>query len=320
LKVPEGYFGDMSFTAHWVLPIRTLTHPITNISVSGRIHGEAELMTTDLTSGHGDDCQVCKAIEQLMNDDDCLFLKLWDISLSKEYSGKLTISIPVSPQCNGREITILHCANGTLKTYTATAVNGRVVFEAESLSPFAMFAEDYDLPAVITGAVTEVSDTGAKLSGSVTSDGGATVTERGFVYGTAPDPEIDGEGVTKITAGSGMGDFTANLEGLEPDTEYYVRAYAVNSKSTAYGGIVSFRTEEESMEEGNGGEDNRDDVSDENGEEEGVEEEEDKGSDGDTKTGDSGLPRVWWLLFTVAAAGITVLIVSKNEKKACKSY
>ncbi len=96
------------------------------------------------------------------------------------------------------------------------------------------------MPTVVTGAVTDVTASCATLNGDITSDGGATVTERGFVYGKTTDLAIDGAGVTDIAAGRGMGSFTATLNNLEKNSIYYVRAYAVNSQGTAYGTAVSF--------------------------------------------------------------------------------
>ncbi len=95
-------------------------------------------------------------------------------------------------------------------------------------------------PTVQTDAITAITDTGALLSGNVSSEGSSSVTERGFVYDTSSDPDI-GSGI-KITAGSGTGVFFAVLSGLAADTTYHVRAYAANSEGTAYGANVSFTT------------------------------------------------------------------------------
>lgn len=95
-------------------------------------------------------------------------------------------------------------------------------------------------PAVQTNSTTEITQSGAKLSGRVTADGGKPVTERGFVYGSAENPTV--ETSTKITAGSGTGDFTATLSGLTAGARYYVRAYAVNENGTGYGANESFYT------------------------------------------------------------------------------
>ena len=98
------------------------------------------------------------------------------------------------------------------------------------------------LPTVVTKSVSNITESGASLSGSVTSDGGATVTERGFVYSQNKNPSVGGSGVVKITSGKGTGSFTALAEGLEADTTYHVRAYAVNSVGTSYGEDISFTT------------------------------------------------------------------------------
>ena len=102
--------------------------------------------------------------------------------------------------------------------------------------------DDGDPPTVFTGPVTGITVSGATLSGRVTSSGGATVTERGFVYGTSANPVIGGSDVAKVTTDDGLGEFTAEITGLVPDITYYVRAYAINREGVAYGANVSFTT------------------------------------------------------------------------------
>ena len=204
------------------------------------------------------------------------------------------MTIPVGAQYNGQTVTILHCAGETLQTYTATVAGGKAVFSVTSLSPFAVFAEispapDYDPPTVVITSVTAVSATGAKLNGSVVADGGAAVTERGFVYGTVTNPAIGDTGVTKVKAGSGTGSLTATLTELEPDTTYYVRAYATNSEGTAYGAVIRFMTDEDDL----------DDI---------------------PKTGDNSSPWVWWLLCGTSAAGIVTLVVLSKPKKGYRTF
>ena len=97
----------------------------------------------------------------------------------------------------------------------------------------------YGLPTVTTSAATNVSYTTATCGGNVTADGGQTVTERGICYSTSQNPTTSN---TKITKGNGTGAFTCNITGLTAGTKYYVRAYAKNSKGTAYGNQVTFTT------------------------------------------------------------------------------
>ncbi|MBR4218052.1 MAG: T9SS type A sorting domain-containing protein [Bacteroidales bacterium] len=95
------------------------------------------------------------------------------------------------------------------------------------------------VPTVTTGSVSNVTSTTAKCRGTVTSDGGAAVTECGICWDTNADPTISGN---HIAASNTYGTFTINVTGLTPGTTYYVRAYATNSEGTAYGSTETFTT------------------------------------------------------------------------------
>ena len=84
-----------------------------------------------------------------------------------------------------------------------------------------------------------MNPTSATVSGTVTADGGAEVTARGFCWGTTSGPTIAG---SHTTDGSGTGTFTGTLTGLTPNTTYYVRTYAINSVGTSYGNEITFTT------------------------------------------------------------------------------
>lgn len=100
-------------------------------------------------------------------------------------------------------------------------------------------SQNVSAPTVTTGTVTNVTPTSAKCSGNVTSDGGATVTERGVCWSTSHNPTTSN---SHAYGGTGTGNFTCDLTGLSPGTIYYVRAYAKNSQGTSYGSEVSFST------------------------------------------------------------------------------
>ncbi|MFA9212714.1 MAG: gliding motility-associated C-terminal domain-containing protein [Candidatus Methylacidiphilales bacterium] len=85
---------------------------------------------------------------------------------------------------------------------------------------------------VITSNVTAISNTSATLAGNVVSDGNATVTERGIVLATSVNPTTSN---TKVTIGSGLGNFSQNITALTPNTVYHYRAYAINNVGTGYG-------------------------------------------------------------------------------------
>ena len=98
------------------------------------------------------------------------------------------------------------------------------------------------LPTVVTAEVTEITTTSAKSGGEVTDDGGAEVTERGICWSTNENPTLNDNHIAK---GTGMGAFTAMMNGLESNTIYHVRAYAINEAGTAYGLDREFVTDDE---------------------------------------------------------------------------
>jgi uncharacterized protein (TIGR02145 family) len=99
------------------------------------------------------------------------------------------------------------------------------------------------VPVLTTAAVSGVTDTTAECGGTITSDGGATVTARGVCWSTDSTPTITD---SKTTDSSGVGSFISSITGLIANTPYYVRAYAANSAGTGYGNVDSFTTAEES--------------------------------------------------------------------------
>ncbi len=97
------------------------------------------------------------------------------------------------------------------------------------------------LATVTTTATSGTTSTTITSGGNITNDGGATISQKGVCWSTNHNPTILD---TKTTDGTGVGTFTSNITGLTPNTIYYIRAYATNSKGTAYGNEVSTTTEE----------------------------------------------------------------------------
>ena len=95
-------------------------------------------------------------------------------------------------------------------------------------------------PTVTTNAINNITPISASCGGNVISDGGANVTTVGICWNTSQNPTIaDNQSGLGF---SGTGSFTRNVTDLDPNTTYYVRAYATNSAGTAYGDQVSFTT------------------------------------------------------------------------------
>ncbi|MBN2350005.1 MAG: hypothetical protein JXJ22_14290 [Bacteroidales bacterium] len=96
-----------------------------------------------------------------------------------------------------------------------------------------------NVPELSTAGVNNIDVITAGGGGTVISDEGAPVTARGVCWSTGPYPTIDNN---KTSDGNGTGSFTSFITGLEPNTLYYVRAYATNKEGTNYGEPVSFTT------------------------------------------------------------------------------
>lgn len=95
------------------------------------------------------------------------------------------------------------------------------------------------LPIVTTIVITNIDATSSTTGGKISSDGGASITARGIVWGISQNPTTAD---SKTTNGIGIGSFNSSITSLTVNTTYYVRAYATNSVGTAYGNQVSFKT------------------------------------------------------------------------------
>jgi len=96
------------------------------------------------------------------------------------------------------------------------------------------------VPILTTSNASSVNQTTSVNGGSISSDGGATVTARGICWSsTNTNPTITD---SKSSNGSGTGSFSYTIKGLTPSSSVYVRAYATNKKGTAYGNAISFTT------------------------------------------------------------------------------
>ena len=92
---------------------------------------------------------------------------------------------------------------------------------------------------VATATPTVITATSAVVGGMVMLPEGSHVFLRGVCWGTDLDPDIDG---SHTSDGMGIGSFNDTLEGLNMNTTYYVRAYAVSEYGLAYGNVMTFTT------------------------------------------------------------------------------
>jgi hypothetical protein len=93
-------------------------------------------------------------------------------------------------------------------------------------------------PTVSTNSATSVTYNSMVANGNVTSDGGGTITSRGFYFGTSSTYTSN----TKYTVSGTTGSFSRSFTGLSQSTTYYITAFAVNSAGESVGATQSAAT------------------------------------------------------------------------------
>jgi hypothetical protein len=97
------------------------------------------------------------------------------------------------------------------------------------------------IASVTTEAISAVTMNTATSGGEVSTEGDAPVTARGVCWSIHENPTLANQ---HTIDGSGTGTFISQISGLTPGTTYYVRAYATNNISTAYGQQLVFTSQE----------------------------------------------------------------------------
>ena len=87
-------------------------------------------------------------------------------------------------------------------------------------------------PSVTTNSLSSVAGTTLTLNGNATSDGGSSITQRGFYFGTNSSSPTNN---TKYTVSGTTGAYSLGRTGLSGSTTYYCWAFATNSVGTTYG-------------------------------------------------------------------------------------
>ncbi|MDA9303754.1 hypothetical protein N9Q03_01295 [Flavobacteriaceae bacterium] len=102
-------------------------------------------------------------------------------------------------------------------------------------------------PTLTTEAATDITETSATLNGviSIVSENCDVPnnTEQGFVYSTEIQPTLED---TQVNVNGT--NISTTIEGLTPNTTYYVRAFLTNNLGDFYGDEISFTTANEICE------------------------------------------------------------------------
>ena len=90
-------------------------------------------------------------------------------------------------------------------------------------------------PVVETAGVSDISLSSFTVTGTLIQTGKEGVSQHGFCWSVAPAPALEGDSCIRLGPRFETGDFTSDIMGLDQNTTYYIRAYAVNGAGSAYG-------------------------------------------------------------------------------------
>ena len=123
---------------------------------------------------------------------------------------------------------------GTKYYYRITATNELGTTNSLGFT-FTTFAK----PIITTKDISEITTTSALCGGSILSDFGSPVSERGICWSTSHNPNTTDN---KVLSSSGGANFSVPITNLIPNSTYYLRAYAINSVGIGYGNEIILKT------------------------------------------------------------------------------
>lgn len=209
-----------------ILPFTTLSMgtPVVTTGTISEISATSAIVSADLNS-------LGEGVSSVIQHGHCWSSETTTPTIENDFK----TSLGSRESTGSYESELIGLTSGTLYYVRAYATNSVGTAYGTQLD----FTTIIDLPTVVTISTSLVTSTSAQSGGNVTSDGGATVTDRGVCWNTAENPTVLDY---YIREGSGTGSFTCNIADLSPGTTYYVRAYATNSAGTAYGNQEEFTT------------------------------------------------------------------------------
>lgn len=105
------------------------------------------------------------------------------------------------------------------------------------------------IPTMTTLPVSLMSNIVIISGGNVTNGGDSSITQRGVVWSTSPNPTIDLSTKTVDSLGE-LGYYRSYITTLSSNTTYHIRSYAVNPAGVGYGDDVTFTTDASNLKDG----------------------------------------------------------------------
>ena len=95
---------------------------------------------------------------------------------------------------------------------------------------------------VRTDSITSISADAFSIDGNIVYVGESEIIQHGFCYSESNDPTLNNGTNNELGKRTSTGSFQASFSGLDPNTTYYVKAYATDRSEITYGKEKSFTT------------------------------------------------------------------------------
>jgi hypothetical protein len=173
-------------------------------------------------------------------------------NLSFKYSRAFTgtsarsIEVYVNDVKIGNTITVSPTSNNIIIYSENINISGNIVLEIRSTGSAQVKVDDISwtgfspasTPTLTSPTVSSITTNSATLGATISSDGGATLSSRGTVWGTSASPT----GNVLAASGTSVDAFTHSRTSLTANTLYTYRGYAINSVGTGYSADGTFTT------------------------------------------------------------------------------
>ncbi len=140
------------------------------------------------------------------------------------------------------DITFQGVPTGSYTGNFSPSDNSRSIREIKHV--VAAYRQSSEPPLVESVEVLNISAGKAEGVGIILDSGETDITETGFCWNSAPDPELSN---SCGTGSIGEDLFQTTFTNLNGNTKYYARAYAINDGGISYGGNIEFNTKDISV-------------------------------------------------------------------------
>lgn len=212
-SVGIAYGNEIAFTTGAIVLPTITTTAITSITTNSAISGGT------ITSDGGATISAKGVVwSTIQNPTISLTTKTTDVTAIASFSSSIANLTPSTS----------YYIRAYATNVSGTSYGNEILFKTNNPIPAKVITKD----PVYTNTNNNI-----RTGGYVLNDGGSIITSRGIVWGTSINPNIALN--QKIISGNGQGDFVIDLNNLNLNTTYHIRAFATNNNGTFYGDDVS---------------------------------------------------------------------------------